>query len=116
VQKTLGQRFADCVANILRSWTFVLSQMIFIGAWIAFNSFFPNLSFDDKSFNILRLVLTIEASFTGSVLLMNHHRHSEIDLKIILNDYIINYQARQQIKEIRPMIEEMHKRGDIKVE
>jgi uncharacterized membrane protein len=112
-KETFDQRFADFIARTLRSWTFILGQMVFIGAWILLKHFFPAWSFDDSSYNILRLVLTIEASFTGSVLLMSHHRHSEADRKIMYNDYVLDYQIRQQIKEIRPLIEEMHKKSDI---
>ena len=87
--------------------------MAFIAGWMLLKYFNPTWTFDDGSFNILRLILSIEASFTGSVLLMSHHRHSEADRKIMYNDYVLDYQIRQQLKEIRPLIEEMHKKVDI---
>lgn len=112
-KETLNQHIVDFISRTLRSWTFIVCQMAFIGVWIALKHWFPAWSFDDSGFNILRLILTIEASFTGSVLLMSHHRHSEADRKIMYNDYVLDYQIRQQLKEIRPLIEEMHKKADI---
>lgn len=112
VKETLNQRTVDFISRTLRSWTFIFSQMAFIAIWIAWNHFFPHWRFDDAGYNILRLVLTIEASFTGSVLLMSHHRHSDADRKIMYNDYMLDYQIRQQLKEMRPMIEEIKKRSD----
>lgn len=112
-KETFSQHFADFIAKTLRSWTFIICQISFIGIWIALKHFFPSWSFDDEGYNILRLVLTIEASFTGSILLMSHHRHSEADRKIMYNDYVLDYQMRQQLKEIQPLIEEIHKRSDI---
>jgi uncharacterized membrane protein len=108
---TLGQRVADTVSAIIRSWTFVICQMIFIAAWIIVNHHFPTIAFDNKSFDILRLVLTIESSFIGSVLLMAQHRQSEKDRKIIYSDYILDRQIYKEVREIHPLIEDLHKKN-----
>jgi uncharacterized membrane protein len=98
---TFGERFADRVARIVRSWTFIFVQLLFIAFWIIFNMKFPNLAFDDKSFNILRLVLTIEASFTGSILLMTQHRQSQKDRAIVYSDYVLDSKIYKKVKKLR---------------
>jgi len=82
--------------------------MIFIGVWIVVNFYFPHLAWDNKTFDILRLVLTIESSFIGSVLLMNQHYRSEKDRRVIYSDYCLDLQIRQQLKEMRPMLESLY--------
>lgn len=107
---TVGQRVADIVSAIIRSWAFIICQMLFIAAWIIVNHHFPTIAFDNKSFDILRLVLTIESSFIGSVLLMAQHRQSEKDRKIIYSDYILDRQIYKEVKEMHPLIDEIHKK------
>lgn len=71
---------------------------------------FPSIAWDNKSYDVLRLVLAIEGSFVGSLLLMAQHRQASADRRIVYNDYVIDLQIRRQLKEIRPMIEEMQRR------
>lgn len=99
----LGQRFADSVSAVIRSWAFVICQIIFIGLWIIIAHCFPLLGLDNKSFDILRLILTIESSFIGSVLLMAQHRQSEQDRKIIYSDYLLDCQIYKEVKEIHSL-------------
>lgn len=98
---TVGQRFADWTAQIVRSWKFVIAQMVFIAVWIFINHHFPHIAWDDKTFDLLRLVLTIESTFIGSLLLMNQHHQSEKDRKIIYSDYILEHQIYKVVKELK---------------
>lgn len=111
---TVGQRVVDIVSAVIRSWSFVFCQMIFIAAWIIINHQNPSIAFDDKSFDILRLVLTIESSFIGSVLLMAQHRQSEKDRKMLYTDYVINQQTYKEMRQIHPLIDELHKKNQEK--
>lgn len=107
---SFADRFADKVAKIVRSWTFIIGQLFFIAFWIGFKLWRPDLPFDDNSFNILRLVLTIEASFTGSILLMTQYRQSQKDRSIVYNDYILDTRIYKELSELRA---ELKKRSDI---
>jgi len=107
---TLGQRSADWVAQIVRSWFFVVCQIIFIAGWIWWVHHFPSTTLDNHSYDILRLILTIESSFIGSIILMSQHRQSERDRRIIYNDYILDHRIYKEVREIRPMVEDIHKK------
>ena len=48
-----GQRFADFIASIIRSWFFVIGQAFFIGSWIFINLYFYNIAWDNKSFDMV---------------------------------------------------------------
>jgi uncharacterized membrane protein len=88
--------------------------MIFIGAWIIVNRSCPSIAWDNHSFDILRLALTIEGSFIGSILLMNQHYQAEKDRRVIYSDYVLDLQIRQQLKEMRPILEAVYKNMDKK--
>jgi uncharacterized membrane protein len=106
---TPGQKFADQVAKTIRSWTFVIIQAIFIATWIFINHNNPSIAWDNKSFDILRLVIAIESSFIGSLLLMSQHNTALKDRKVIHNDYYVDLKIWQDVREMRPMIEKMYK-------
>jgi uncharacterized membrane protein len=106
---TLGQRFADSTAAVVRSWAFVLGQIIFIGLWLGLN-YFHLIGWDDKAFDGLRLILTIESSFVGSILLMAQHRRSKQDRKIVYSDYLLDCRIYKEVKKIHPLVDELNKR------
>ena len=88
--------------------------MAFIGIWLIVNYCFPHIAWDDKSFDILRLALTIESSFIGSLLLMSQYHTSMRDRKVIHNDYYVDLRIWQEVREIRPMIEKLYKESNKK--
>jgi uncharacterized membrane protein len=110
---TLGQKFADFIASIIRSWWFVLGQTIVIIGWIIINRYVLSIAWDDKSCLILRLVLTIESSFVGSILLMSQHYRSEKNTHIMYDDYQLDLEMSKEMKELRVLIESLHKHDDI---
>jgi len=77
--------------------------------WIIINRNNPSIAWDNRSFDILRLVIAIESSFIGSLLLMSQHNASIQDRRIRNNDYYVDLRMWQQIKDIRPMIEAIYK-------
>lgn len=112
-ENKIGQNFIDVVSRVLRSWFFIIGQALFIGAWITVKHLAPHYNLDDDNFNLLKLILTIEASFALSILLKCHYRHTEINRKIMYNNYLLDYQMKNQLKELKPLIKEIHERGDI---
>lgn len=106
---TLGQRFADRTAAIVRSWSFVIGQIVFIGLWLGLN-YFHIIGWDDKAFDGLRLVLTIESSFVGSILLMAQYRQAKHDRKIVYSDYLLDCQIYKEVKKIHPLVDELNKK------
>ena len=111
VKPSIGQRVSDRVAKVIRSWTFILVQVVLITAWMLITRFCPSIAWDDNAFDVLRLVLAIEGSFIGSILLMAAHRQSDIDRRVVYNDFCMELKIRRELKEMRPMIEELVKKA-----
>jgi uncharacterized membrane protein len=79
-EATLGERVADKVAVGIGSWWFLGIQSIFIAIWIALNTFeFFTHKWDLYPFILLNLAFTIQAAFTGPVLLLSGNRQSQKD-------------------------------------
>jgi uncharacterized membrane protein len=79
-EATLGERVADKAASGIGSWWFLIIQSILIAIWVALNSieFFTH-RWDLYPFILLNLMFTIQAAFTGPVLLLSGNRQAQKD-------------------------------------
>jgi len=79
-EATVGERVADKVATGIGSWWFLGIQSVFIAIWIVLNSieFFTH-KWDVYPFILLNLAFTIQAAFTGPVLLLSGNRQAQKD-------------------------------------
>jgi uncharacterized membrane protein len=79
-EATLGERIADKAASRIGSWWFLGIQSVFIAIWIALNTFeFFTHKWDIYPFILLNLAFTIQAAFTGPVLLLSGNRSAQKD-------------------------------------
>lgn len=104
---TLGQRTSDFFTRLVRSWKFVIFQLFFISVWIYINSN-GIIHFDPWPFDGLKLILTIEASFMGSMILMSQNRQSESDRKMFHRDFIVNWLVKREVDKMLPLIRDDH--------
>ena len=79
-EATLGERVADKAAAGIGSWWFLGIQSVFIAIWIVLNTieFFTH-KWDVYPFILLNLAFTIQAAFTGPVLLLSGNRQAQKD-------------------------------------
>jgi uncharacterized membrane protein len=106
---TVGQRTSDFITNTVRSWYFVIFQIAFISFWAIINGVkFNHIYWDPYPFDMLKLILTVEASFVGSMILMSQNRKSELDRRIVFHDYMVNWAAKKEIDQILPIIKADH--------
>lgn len=79
-EATLGERVADKAASGIGSWWFLGIQSVFIAIWISLNTFeFLTHKWDVYPFILLNLAFTIQAAFTGPVLLLSGNRQAQKD-------------------------------------
>ncbi len=104
---TAGERTSDFFTRLVRSWRFVIFQLGFIIVWIILNGT-KVVHFDPFPYDMLKLILTIEASFIGSMILMNQHRQSNADRKIAYKEYVINWGLKKEVDKMLPMVEDDH--------
>lgn len=97
----LGQKISDGVAKAVRSWSFVICQMTFILLWIYINRHGSIYLWDKYPFDMLKLILTIEASFTASMILMQQNRQAKRDREILYQDHAIQLHIQQEFDKIK---------------
>jgi uncharacterized membrane protein len=86
---TLGQRVADRVALLGGSWTFIAVFMLFLLAWIAFNTTVLGArAIDPYPFIFLNLVLSMIAALQAPVIMMS---------QMAAHDYEVNLKAEIEI-------------------
>ncbi|MDQ6918722.1 MAG: DUF1003 domain-containing protein [Candidatus Dormibacteraeota bacterium] len=79
-EATLGERMADKVAGAIGTWRFLIVQGVIILAWVAANVLLLlNHGWDPYPFILLNLMFSIQAAYTGPVLLLAGNRHAQHD-------------------------------------
>lgn len=105
---TLGQRVADKVADFGGSWTFIISFMGFLVAWIVLNVFwFNNKGFDPYPFILLNLILSCIAALQAPVIMMSQNRQEEKDRERSKNDYMINLKSEMEIRMLHEKLDHL---------
>jgi uncharacterized membrane protein len=77
-EATFGEHLADKISSGIGSWPFLIIQTVAVAAWMVGNAilFF---NFDPKPFILLNLLFSIQAAYTGPVLLLAGNRQSQKD-------------------------------------
>lgn len=105
---TFGQRVADRIADFGGSWTFILSFLFFLLAWICMNVFWlANRSFDPYPFILLNLILSTLAAFQAPVIMMSQNRQGEKDRDRAQKDYMVNLKAELEIGMLQEKVDHL---------
>jgi uncharacterized membrane protein len=79
-EATTGERMADRVAGAIGTWRFLIAQGVLIVGWVVVNAvWLLNKSWDPYPFILLNLLFSIQAAYTGPVLLLAGNRHAQHD-------------------------------------
>lgn len=101
-----GQRISDKVARFGGSWKFIISFIVILIVWIAFNLLGPSKeSFDPFPFILLNLVLSCIAAIQAPIIMMSQNRQEEKDRKRAENDYLVNMKAELEIRSLQQKID-----------
>jgi uncharacterized membrane protein len=77
-EATFGERLADRISAGIGSWTFVIIQTVAVLIWLGGNLFLF-FNFDPKPFILLNLLFSVQAAYTGPVLLLAGNRQAQKD-------------------------------------
>ena len=79
-EASIGERVADRLATGIGSWTFLGIQSLLIAVWIGLNAFGLFVAhWDPYPFILLNLAFTVQAAYTGPVLLLAGNRQAQKD-------------------------------------
>ena len=79
-EATRGERIADRLAAGMGSWPFLIVQTGFMILWVAVNGFWlTHRSLDPYPFILLNLLLSLQATYAGPIVLLAGNRQSQKD-------------------------------------
>jgi uncharacterized membrane protein len=112
--RTIGEKWADQVANVLGTWRFIGFQIAGILIWAGINAA-PKTKIDPYPYSFLNLILGVQAALTGPILLISGNRQEEIDRKRAIQNLEIDKISYEDLKNISKRIEEQfrHLDGDM---
>ncbi len=94
--RTTGERIAKIIAEFCGSMTFVWVHVVWFGSWIIVNQFFPSLKFDPFPFTFLTLVVSLEAIFLSTFILISQNHETKLTERRNHLDLQINMLSEQE--------------------
>jgi uncharacterized membrane protein len=105
---SFGEKIADKIAAFGGSWTFIISFMLILFAWIVLNTFIiASKPFDPYPFILLNLVLSCIAAMQAPVIMMSQNRQETKDRNRAKNDYLINLKSELEIRMLHEKIDHL---------
>ncbi len=103
-EATFGEMLADKISAGIGSWTFLIIQTVAVAIWVAGNAYLY-FHFDPKPFILLNLLFSVQAAYTGPVLLLAGNRQAQKDRLTLEHASMEADKADQQNVEILQAIE-----------
>lgn len=99
-QLTSGQEMADRLVNTVGSWKFIVMQSTFLVFWVILNTIAWIRHWDPYPFILMNVVLSLQAAYTGPIIMMSQRCQEARDRLEAHNDYLINQKAEEEIRAI----------------
>ena len=99
-------RLADAITAFAGSMGFVALHVVWFGAWILVNLFVP---FDPFPFGLLTMLVSLEAIFLSTFVLISQNRHDQRDHLVVEHHYRQTRQLEELLQENTRLTEEIHR-------
>ncbi|MFH0805014.1 MAG: DUF1003 domain-containing protein [Patescibacteria group bacterium] len=99
----LANRIAQFVGNMVFVW---IHAVLFV-AWFIINGTAWGKSWDPYPYNFLTLIVSLEAIFLSTFVLISQNRESKRNEVREQLDYEVNVKAEQEIQELKLMVTDM---------
>ena len=93
-ERPLGDRISDAVTDLVGSWTFVIFHIVWFSIWILF-------PVESYPFGFLTMVVSLEAIFLTTLVMMSQNRAADRDRAEAEADYETNVKAKEEIEELQ---------------
>ncbi|APX71560.1 hypothetical protein BTM29_02850 [Companilactobacillus allii] len=106
---TRGQKLSDAVARFGGSWGFIISFIVILIVWMAFNVVhFLGINFDPYPFILLNLFLSCIAAIQAPIIMMSQNRQAQRDRFDAENDYRTNTKSEMEIRILHEKIDQLN--------
>ena len=99
---TVGQRIADSVASGMGSWAFIITQTVFVVAWMTANVVeVVTHRWDPYPFILLNLLFSTQAAYAAPIIMMSQNRSAERDRFQANADFKTNVDSKREIEAVQ---------------
>jgi uncharacterized membrane protein len=112
---TIGERSADLVAATVGSWRFIIIQSVILAIWIILNLSAWMKHWDPYPFILLNLMLSFQAAYTGSIVMMSQNRSSEIDRQRAQQDLDCDLKSQLEIELVHDKLNRLREREFLEI-
>ncbi|MFA6042454.1 MAG: DUF1003 domain-containing protein [Patescibacteria group bacterium] len=102
---TVGDRIAAIIARFTGNMAFVWWHAFLFVLWIGLNIAAGELAWDPYPFNFLTMVVSLEAIFLSTFVLIAQNRESRKNEIREQLDYEVNVKAEKEIQEIKKLLQ-----------
>jgi len=106
-QRSAGEKIAGLIAAFCGSMVFVYVHVVWFGAWIVINSMISNLAFDPFPYTFLTLVVSLEAIFLSTFILISQNHETRLTERRNHLDLQINLLAEQESTKTLELLRKM---------
>ena len=113
--ETFGERIADHVASFGGSWTFIISFLATMTAYVVLSIILVatrGSSWDPYPFILLNLFLSMLAAIQAPVIMMSQNRQDKKDRLRSELDFDVNVRAEAEIQTLSRRLNELHNKLD----
>lgn len=105
-EASVGERFADKIARVGGSWSFIIGFLLFLAFWCVLNTIvLLTRAFDPYPFIFLNLVLSMVAAIQAPIIMMSQNRQAERDRFEAAKDYEVNLKAELEVLSLHQKID-----------
>lgn len=104
-RRTVMDRGVDTITAFCGSLTFVWAHLLWFSLWIAYNLGFGAVSFDLYPFSLLTLIVSLEAIFLSTFILISQNRDLKLSERRSQLDLHINLLAEQENTKMLTMLQ-----------
>ena len=96
LQMSPGEKISEAIARFCGSMTFVYVHIVWFGTWIVINSGMKNMQFDPFPYTFLTLVVSLEAIFLSTFILISQNHETKLTERRNHLDLQVNMLAEQE--------------------
>ena len=115
-RRTVGERVADLVAEVVGSWPFIIAQTLILSAWITLNVVGWLYQWDPYPFILLNLLLSFQAAYASPIIMMSQNRQAQLNERRNKLDLQINLLAEQENTETLKLLRLLCQRAGIPID
>jgi uncharacterized membrane protein len=115
-KRTRADRIADAISNFVGSMLFVYLHVIWFAVWIILNTIFDLWQFDPYPFTFLTFVVSLEAIFLSTFILISQNHEELLARRRNHLDLQINLLSEQENSQILKMLASIERHLKIQVD